>query len=55
MMVGSTPAYPMDRMVARVDAFFFAVSLDMSTMDEAAALRGDELPGVITPSFLKEA
>jgi hypothetical protein len=53
MMVGSTPANPIDRIVARgFIPFFLAVSLDINTMDVAPAFNGDEIPAVITPSFL---
>ena len=33
---------------------FFALSFEMSTMEEAAAFRGEEFAGVMTPSFLDE-
>ncbi len=53
IMVGSTPAKPMERIVASgLMPFFFAVSFDMRIMDVAAAFRGEEIPAVITPPFL---
>ena len=54
IMVGSTPANPMERIVASgLMPFFLAVSLDIKTMDVAAAFKGEEIPAVMTPSFLK--
>ena len=53
MIVGSTPANPMDRIVAKgLIPFFFAVSLDMRIMEVAAAFKGEEFPAVMTPSGL---
>ena len=50
MIVGSTPANPIDRIVAiGLIPFFSAVSFDINNIDVAAAFRGDELPAVITP------
>src|SRR5512136_3050115 len=53
--VGSTPAQPMDTILARgLRPYFLAFFLDISIMALAPAFSGEELPGVICPSGLKE-
>src|SRR4030042_2445065 len=53
--VGSTPAHPIDMTLARgLRPNFLAFFLDISIMALAPALSGEELPGVMCPSGLKE-
>ena len=55
MTLGSTPAHPMEIILARgLSPDAFAFFSDISIIIHAAAFNGEELPGVMCPSALKD-
>ena len=55
MILGSTPAHPRDTIFAMgLSLYSFALYLDIRSIAVAPAFNGEEFPGVITPSGLKD-